>query len=287
VLPIRLVADITHSATIIDPGGRAAAIWQFVLYVLMAVVFVHITLACARGGRLRYFVWPFNFVWLIGQFIRGGFYARSRDAVWDFTLSLRLPHYFWLGLRGFVVAFAWLAIPISFLALGHSKLPGAPLIGFFGAFLLTIVLLYLPFLQLRLAATDRLAEGFNLFAVRRDYRKAPWAFATAVVMTLLFALPLYLFKIEIVPREAAWLPGLIFIAFIYPARLLTGWAMGRAARRPEPRHWFFRWTGRMPLLPVAGFYVLIVFFTQYTSWNGIWSLYEQHAFLVPVPFFGM
>jgi hypothetical protein len=37
---------------------------------------------------------------------------------------------------------------------------------------------------------------------------------------------------------------------------------------------------------VAGFYVLIVFFTQFTSWTGVWSLYEQHAFLVPVPFFG-
>ncbi len=106
-------------------------------------------------------------------------------------------------------------------------------------------------------------------------------------MTLLFALPLYLFKIEIVPEEAAWLPGLIFIAFIFPARLLTGWSMGRAAKRRVPRHWFFRWTGRLPLIPAAGFYVVIVFFTQYTSWNGVWSLYEQHAFLLPVPFFEM
>ena len=64
-------------------------------------------------------------------------------------------------------------------------------------------------------------------------------------------------------------------------------ALGRADRRPTPRHWFFRWTGRLPLLPVALFYVLVVFFTQYTSWNGVWSLYEQHAFLAPVPFFGM
>ena len=106
------------------------------------------------------------------------------------------------------------------------------------------------------------------------------------MVTLLFALPLYLFKIEIVPEEAAWLPGLIFIAFIYPARLLTGWSMGRAARRRVPRHWFFRWTGRLPLLPAAGIYVVIVFFAQYTSWNGVWSLYEQHAFLLPAPFFG-
>ncbi len=90
-----------------------------------------------------------------------------------------------------------------------------------------------------------------------------------------------------VPRDAAWMVSLFFIAFIYPARLLTGWALGRSGRRATPRHWFFRWTGRLPFLPVALLYVLIVFFTQYTSWNGAWSLYEQHAFLVPVPFFGM
>jgi hypothetical protein len=40
-------------------------------------------------------------------------------------------------------------------------------------------------------------------------------------------------------------------------------------------------------LPIEAFYVLIVFFTQYTSWNGVFSLYEQHAFLLPIPFFGM
>jgi hypothetical protein len=140
---------------------------------------------------------------------------------------------------------------------------------------------------MRLAATNRLMAVFDWRATRREFARAPWAFAFSFVITLLFALPLYLLKIEIVPREAAWLPSLVFIIFILPARLLTGWALSRAARRQQPRHWFFRWTGRLPFLPAALFYVLIVFFTQYTSWNGAWSLYEQHAFLVPVPFFGM
>ena len=103
-------------------------------------------------------------------------------------------------------------------------------------------------------------------------------------MTLLFALPLYLLKIEMIPREAAWLPSLVFLVFIFPARLLTGWAYGRTLRRTTPRHWFFRWTGRLSMLPVVGFYVLIVYFTQFLAWDGIWSLYEQHAFLLPVPF---
>ncbi len=153
--------------------------------------------------------------------------------------------------------------------------------------MLALVLLYLPFLQMRLAVTNRLSAVFEFGAVREEFRRAPWAYAFAFLATLLFALPLYLLKIEMVPREAAWLPSLVFILFIFPARLLTGWAVSRARHRRTPRHWFFRWTGRLPLVPAALFYVLIVFFTQYTSWNGVWSLYEQHAFLVPVPFFGM
>ena len=140
------------------------------LYVAMALVFTHIALACARGGKLRYFLWPFNVIWFIRRLFRGGYYAEARDAVWDFTMALRLPHYFWLGLRGFVVGFAWLAIPVSLLALGHSKLPAAPLIGVGGGVLLAVVLLYLPFLQLRLAATGRFLQGFNFLAVRRQFR---------------------------------------------------------------------------------------------------------------------
>jgi len=203
------------------------------------------------------------------------------------VMALRLPYYFWLGVRGFVGALIWLALPITLLAQGQRPTPVAPLVGFLGAGLLAIVLLYLPFLQMRLAAQNRFSEIFRLGAVRADFRRAPWAFAFAFVLTLAFALPLYLLKIEIVPREAAWVPGLVFVAFIFPARLITGWALGRAAHRQLPRHWFFRWTGRLPLLPAAAFYVLIVFFTQYTSWNGVLSLYEQHAFLLPVPFFGL
>jgi hypothetical protein len=287
LLPVRLVAGLARSAQVIDPGGRIAEGWRVGLLVLIGLTAVHIGAACARGGRLRYFAWPFNVFWLLRRLLRGGYYAEARDAVWDTAVSLRLPYYFWLGFRGFVGALAWLALPVTLLALGRFGTPGAALVGFLGAFLLAVVLLYLPFLQMRLAATNRLKAVFELGAVRADFRRAPWAFAFAFVVTLLFALPLYLLKIEVVPREAAWLPSLVFIAFIFPARLLTGWAVGRAARRPTPRHWFFRWTGRLPLLPAALFYVLVVFFTQYTSWNGVWSLYEQHAFLVPVPFFGL
>lgn len=284
LVPVRFVSDLAYTATLVDPTGQSARGWRTGLFALMLVTLVHLIAACARGGRLRYFLWPFNFVWLIRRILRGGYYAEARDAVWDRVVSLRLPYYFWLGVRGFVAAFAWLAVPVTLLAISRAGTPVGGLLGFLGAFLLAVVLLYLPFLQLRVATENRLSAAWEVGAVRRAYRRAPWAFVVALFVTLLFALPLYLLKIEAAPREAAWLPGLVFMLFIFPARLLTGWAMARAACRETPRHFVFRWTGRLPMLPVAAMYVLIVFFSQYTSWNGVWSLYEQHAFLVPVPF---
>lgn len=283
LLPVRIVAGIAYSAQVIDPGGETARAWRFGLVILIALTALHIAAACARGGRLRYFVWPFNIIWLLRRLLRGGYYSEARDATWDFVVSLRLPYYFWLGFRGFLAATAWLVIPVTLLALGRA----VPVLGFVGALALAWVLLYLPFLQMRMATENRLAAAFELRKVRREFCRAPWAFSFAFVITLLLALPLYLLKIEVVPAEAAWLPSLIFIMFIFPARLLTGWALSRARRRDTVRHWFFRWTGRLPFIPAALIYVLVLYFTQFTSWNGVWSLYEQHAFLVPVPFFGM
>jgi hypothetical protein len=94
---------------------------------------------------------------------------------------------------------------------------------------------------------------------------------------------LYLLKIELPPRDLAWLPSLVFVAFILPARLLTGWAVSRGLRHEQPRHAVFRWMGRLAVIPVAIIYVLFVYLTQYVSWNGSVSLLEQHAFLVPAP----
>jgi len=48
-----------------------------------------------------------------------------------------------------------------------------------------------------------------------------------------------------------------------------------------------RWLARLAAVPVVGFYVFILFFTQYVSWDGAWSLLEQHPFLLPAPFFGL
>ena len=217
-----------------------------------------------------------------------GAYGRARDAVWDFFVALRLPYYFWLGLRGFLGAVAWLVVPVSLLAASSRLRPGAGVVaGLVGGGLLALVLVHLPFLQARFAEENRLGAMFELSAIRRRFVRAPLAFFVALLVTLVFALPLYLLKIEIVPREAAWLPSLLFVVSIFPARLLTGWAMARSNDRRARRPWWTRWVGRLAMVPVVLFYVLLVYFTQYLSWYGVWSLYEQHAFLVPAPFLGL
>jgi hypothetical protein len=284
LLPLQLVSSLAASAQLVDPGGAVARGWKIGLVVLTGLVVLHVIAACARGGRVRHFLMPFgNPVWIARRLRQGGAYSAARDAVWDFVAALRLPYYFRLGLLGFIGTMAWLALPVSLIAAGRA----APILAFPGVLLLGLVALPLPFLQAAFATENRFRAMFALRSVRQRFMRAPWAFAFALALTLTAAVPLYLLKIEMIPRETAWLPSLVFIGFIYPARVLTGWAYGRSLRRDPPRHGFFRWTGRFAMLPIVAAYVLIVFLSQYTAWRGVWSLYEQHAFLIPVPFLGM
>ncbi|HSH16759.1 MAG TPA: hypothetical protein VLD18_12030, partial [Verrucomicrobiae bacterium] len=208
-----------------------------------------------------------------------------RNAVVDYVVGLRIPYYFWLGARGFLGALLWLVIPVGLLILAAQVAPdqGGALLSIIGGLLLMLVVMHLPFLQTHFALENRFRALFAVKTVRQMFRRAPIAFWLSLFITLLFALPLYLLKIELPPREIAWLPSLLFVVFIFPARLITGLAVSRANRRDEPRHWFFRWTSRLALVPVVFFYVFFVYLTQYLSWNGALSLLEQHAFMVPAP----
>jgi len=220
LLLLWLVGSLARDAELIAPDSAVAFRWQAGARVLTLIVFMHVAAACLRGGKLRWFFWPFNIVWLVRRWWRGGYYAAARDAVWDFVSALRLPYYFWLGVRGFAGAVLWLAIPVTLLA----SSVWLPVLGVLGAVLLIPVLLWLPFVQARFAAEDRFRAFLELGAVRQAYCRAPWAHALAVAVTYTLALPLFLLKIEVTPREALWLPALAFIIFSIPARVLVGWS---------------------------------------------------------------
>ncbi len=284
LIPAWLVGSYARSAELMDPGGRIAHGWRLGLMVVTLISLMHIAVACARGGRLRHFFWPLGHpFWLVRRLRRGGLYSELRDGLWEFAVALRLPYYFRLGLVGFLGTLAWLLAPALLIGVNGR----APVLGVLGALLLAVVVPFLPFLQVRYAVEGRVGALFSPRAVRDRFRRAPWAFAFALLVLLVAAIPLYLLKIEMVPREAAWLPSLVFVIFLAPARILTGWAYARSGRRDRPRHWIIRVLGRLAIVPAALLYVLVVFFSQYTSWGGAYSLYEQHAFLLPVPFLNM
>lgn len=284
LVPQWVVRNFSISAQIIDPGSSVARGWRAADLVITLATLAYLALVFARGARLRHFIWPFSHPFrLIAGWRKGNLYREMRDAVYDFLVSLHLPRYFRIGLVGFLGTMAWLVVPSLMIAM----MPKAPLVGILGVLLLAVIVPGLPFLQVRYAVEGRASALFSVRDVRDRFRRAPWAFAFALLILLAAAIPLYLLKIEVIPREAAWLPSLVFVVFLAPARLLTGWAYHRSARRETPRHWIFRVAGRLAILPVAMLYVLVVFFAQYTSWGGVSSLFEQHAFLLPVPFLGM
>ena len=283
VWPARLISRMWKDAELIAPGSGVARAWHAGLVVVIVITLVHVLWACVRGGKLRHFLWPQPLRlmrWLRTEQKFEGVQSR----ITDYVIGLHLPSYFWLGLRGFAGALAWLLVPVGILLVA-TRLPvgGAVVTSLLGGLLLLLVAIHLPFLQARFAEGGRFGAMFELREVRRLFLRAPLAFWFALLITLLFAVPLYLLKIELTPKELAWLPSLLFVIFIFPARVLTGWAMHRAMRQEAPRHWFARWVARLGILPVALVYTIFVYLMPYLSWNGAWSLLEQHAFLVPAP----
>lgn len=285
--PARILAGYWRDASLIAPGSARVDQLHRWLVIVTVLTVGQIAWACFRGGRLRHFLWPAP-LRLLRRIRQGGIYREARDGSWDFLVSLKLPYFFKLGLRGCLGAMAWLLLPVLLL-IGGTAIPNpglAGLSGLVGYFSLTVVLLYLPFLQTRFACEQTWRSVFDWRSVRGDFQRAPIAFWFALTTTLLFATPLYLLKIELTPREVLILPSVAFVLFSWPARLLCGWAYGRAERREMPRWFVSRWLARLAIVPAAAIFALVVFLTRYTSWYGHWSLLEQHAFLVPVPFLG-
>lgn len=283
----RLLASLADSAALIDPSGEPvnlATRLEGLAVVLALLLGVHGIAACVRGARLRYMLIPRPLVEL--RALRGlctpvG-YAAARDRVWDALVSLELPRLVKVGVLGFLAGVVWLAAPTTLLALGSRW----PILAVFGCVLMAIAVSILPFIQLRVAEQGRLAALVDVDSIRRARAGAPLATAAALLLTVASSLPSYLLKIELIPREAMWLPGISFVALMLPARLACGWALQRGLARERPRHWSVRVLGHVLVVPTVFAYGVVLYFTQYLSWYGTFSLYEQHAFLLPVPFLG-
>ncbi len=169
-MPAWLVGLQAQAAEVIDPGGRVARNWRIALVMITLLSLLHIAVACARGARLRYFLWPLGHpFYLVRRLRQVGLYRELRDALWDFTISLRLAYYFRLGLVGFLGTLAWLVGPAILIA----AVPAYPVLGVIGVLLLAVIVPFLPFLQVRYAVEGRLGALFSRRAIRDRFRRAP------------------------------------------------------------------------------------------------------------------
>lgn len=285
LLPLRFVSHLANDAHLIDPGSGTDAFLQLFLIGVSGLVAVHLILAIARGGSFSCFFRPLkNIFWLTQKWRDGNYWQTAEQAVGEFVEKLRLKHHFLLGAKGFLGALAWLFLPTALLA-AASKTEGGPLLlTLFGGFLLGIVLCWVPFLQAHLAAENRLGAMFELKRVRELYKHAPFSWLITMLVTLVLALPMYLFKAAVPPRDGLWLVTIVFVVSIYPAKVLTGWAYFRAARREKRTHWIWRWICWLPTLPLVFFYVFLLYFTQFIGKYGKLTLFEHHSFLLPSPY---
>lgn len=287
LLPIRAMSSLWYSSYLLNGDTPQTSILRLIVFVSAILAAVHIGWATFRGGKLRHFVWPAP-VKFWRRLRQGGIYDEASHRLQACVSRLQLHYLFSLGWRGFLGASIYLFVPVSMMALA-PQIPDeglATLSALLGGITLSVVLVYVPFAQSELATTGRFGSQFQIRLLRQQFQRAPIAYWTALLLLLTLALPLYILKAELIPREAAWLPSLVFVTFMFPARLAVGWAVARAKHRTAPRHWVSRWLAWFGLLPVAAVYALVVYGTQFTSWYGPTSLYEQHAFLVPVPFLG-
>ena len=276
----RLVLSLREDALLVDPGApQAKALAVMIVLFTLGVGWVSLA-ALSQGGQIVHFFRPLRATRRMIRDLRtGGWLTRIRDRLKRFVEPLQPAQTFSLGFRGYLGAMIWLALPTTLIAVGRKG--GVAVLG---GLLLVIVVLHLPFLQMHFAVHGSLRQMFDVRAVRDGYRRAPIAYFVALLSTLLLAVPLYLLKVELVPRDALWLPAAVFVLTIFPTKLLTAWAYRRGDERPEPAHPIVVWGMRPLMLVAAGLYAFAVFLTQYTGWHGILGLYEHHAFLVPVPF---
>ncbi|MFM9964707.1 MAG: hypothetical protein ACKV2Q_26170, partial [Planctomycetaceae bacterium] len=306
VLPLRLLARAATDAALIDPDGLVAAPWAIGLSAAKWLVGTHLCLALARGGALSCFI-PFKgFVgfflrtflriqsplvlasrtlWILARCRDHDYWNRASTAIGQFLSGLNARPYYSAGWRGYLGTAAWLVIPSALYGSLHDPdKPAQVLVMLTGGVGLWLTLLWTPLLQARFAAENRVMAFGELGTARELFRRAPFAWLFAIVLTYLLALPMYLFKAVSPPQDAMWFVTILFVVSIFPAKVALGWAYGRSIRRTERAWWPWRCLCKIVLGVLVAIYVFILFFTPAIGEHGRRVLFEHHSLLLPVPF---
>lgn len=279
-LPLRLVVSLHADAVLIDPGSREARRLLWTGHVTLVLALFAILAALAQGGKLIHFARPIRGLRALIALGAPERRAEAAERVRALVAAFGVSEAWWIGLRCYVAAGLWLLLPTAVLAWSDRH----GLLAVVAGVALAVVAARVPFLQMNAAVHGELRRGLSLSDVRYVFARAPLAFAFALLVTVLSSLPLYLLKIELIPRDALWLPSIVFVGTIFPGKLATGWAYHRGARREKPVARPLRWVARLLIAPIALAYALVVYLSPSLGWHGELGMFEHHAFLLPVPF---
>lgn len=293
-LPVWFVADLAYSAELIDPGSASAARWRFGARTVSVIWVLWSAWALFRGGRWYHFIWPAPKTLLRTVLKREAWHALE-DRLWAWAGGLRVPHLMKIGLYGTLGAILWLIVPSTLIVIalnGSANNNATPaengllaVVGLIGAFWMWYVLQYLPFLQVHMGAEGRLRAILDRRAIQSAFRHAPAAYGLAAIAFFAMAIPLYLLRIESIPPQLWWMLSILFVVFMFPAKLLVGWALRCSRLRPQPSHWLWRWMAWVTMFAGVGLYVGVLYIAKFALWEGAASVLLQHAFLPPVPFY--
>lgn len=287
LLPVWLLADLSADARLIAPQGTTTRLWNAALVLVSVLVAIHVGLAWSLGGSLGCFFRPIRNARRARRLRAEDTTMRAECALREFLTAIRPWHHFWLGVRGFLGTWAWLALPTALFGLGwHSGVTWHRLLTLVAGASLVPLLAWVPFLQVRLAVEDRFSAMFEVRQVRELFRHAPLSWLAATIALYSLSIPLFLYSLRYrmgVPLHLGIWWDLTFVSILgaIPARAALGWAYHRASSRgPAWIGWI--WLSRLLLACSLGLYVWLLFHATLTHESPPWQL-EHHALVLPIP----
>lgn len=316
LLPVIGMSSVAGSqAVIAQLSGLPVGGLSVFTVILQVLVFGHLLLAIANGGSFASFLSPLvvllrlpghvlltvfrrrrwhQFVHPVGNLhrvirrLKEGTFFSSIDFWVEKLLAVFRPWYhFRIAVKAAVGALCWLVIPTLLLGAASTvpaQNPGPRiLLSLIGGILMVPVAAWLPLLQCHQATTGRFRAIFEVRKIRDMIDAVPVRWAVATVLMYGLAVPLYLSKIVLPPADAYWLFTPLFILVIYPTRILMGWVYGTAIRQGCPSRKLIRWPVKLAMIPLLLAYSGILFALPLISEAGPRAMFENHAFLLPVP----
>lgn len=310
-LPLWLVTDLGYSSELIQPGSNLAFGLRVTARILAILWVLWIVYAIARGGGWKHFLWP-QPIRFVKAILQKNYWLDLENRWWDFLQKLHLWRLIKLGFQASLGALIWLAVPammilISLNAASQVKTQqqgGLALLGLLGAILMARAIQYLPTLQTYMAMESlmkgdwggeaiptgqlkkhRLHGALDRSCAREIFRRVPISYAFSNILFLALAIPLYPLRIEWIPPQLWFLLSIFFVVLMFPAKLLMGWLVRRSRLKTTDAHWVLRWIAWIPHLGAIAIYVGFLYLGKFALWQGGASLFFQHAFLPPVPFY--